>query len=460
MDCPLGSACLTIRQYARCVLLWALFVASRAVIFAYLAGINSDLGTQKAYVGMAVAGRVPFRDFFLEYPPLVFLYSGIPAIFDQSLQSYLATFRVLSCAVDCGIFALVLRTTKGSASQCLLYIVGTTVLGSIIYDRIDIVLGAMLVAAVVSLLYGRDNLFKLAIGTGIAFKLIPVIFLPMILAREWKKVDRRLFRACSLLALPMLLSFDVLMLLGARNFDKLFEYHARRPIQLESGPASAAMILMMFGAPGHVTGGYGSWNLAAPYGTWLVMGAALLLAAVCAGSAVMVLRRRSRWHGQETVPQQGDASFVLLMAAVLAAAMALSKVLSPQYFLFLLPVLVLLPVPRDRSAAIANWLLIAAIYILTGLIFPWWYSDLVALKPAAEFVLIARNELLVVLAISLAYRAWSGFSAADAADIGKLETPAAIPAEVQRSPNSTAWAKGTVPILFHGLHKMGAVPGG
>jgi hypothetical protein len=95
------------------------------------------------------------------------------------------------------------------------------------------------------------------------------------------------------------------------------------------------------------------------------------------------------------------------MAAVLTAAMALSKVLSPQYFLFLLPVLLALPTPRDKVASIANWLLIATIYILTGLIFPWWYEDLVALKPAAEFMLILRNELLLGLAVSLGWRAWT-----------------------------------------------------
>jgi hypothetical protein len=56
---------------------------------------------------------------------------------------------------------------------------------------------------------------------------------------------------------------------------------------------------------------------------------------------------------------------------------------------------------------IANWLLIAVIFALTGLIFPWWYNDLVALRPGAEFMVIVRNELLLVLAISLAWRAWS-----------------------------------------------------
>jgi hypothetical protein len=195
-------------------------------------------------------------------------------------------------------------------------------------------------------------------------------------------------------------------------------FHAERPIQIESGPAAVEMVLMMFGVPGHVTFSYGSINLETSFGNWLVACGALLLLAVCITSAVMVLRRHEGWHGHETAPQpperhggrslrvtRENESFSLLMAAVLAAAMVLSKVLSPQYFLFLLPVLVLLPVPKDKFTAIA------AIYSLTGLIFPWWYGDLTALKPWAEFMLIVRNELLVVLAISLGWRAWRGLRA-------------------------------------------------
>src|SRR5271166_6561997 len=129
-----------------------LFIVSRVVILVSLAGRTTDLGTQREYAVKMAGGQVPFRDFFPEYPPLVFLYTGISALVDPSLDRYFPIFRALTCAVDCGIWIVLLRacgavwrpaTTAvspvardGSAekkiatSQQLLYIVGTTALGA------------------------------------------------------------------------------------------------------------------------------------------------------------------------------------------------------------------------------------------------------------------------------------------------------------------------------------------
>ena len=148
---------------------------------------GTDLHNQRAYVERMVAGERPFRDFFPEYPPLVFLYTGLPALVDPSLRSYAALFRILSCAVDCGTWAIVLRGNRNSVSQPLLYLLCTTALGPLLYDRIDIALGAMLAAALLSLLRGREGLFKLFVGLGIAFKLIPIVLAPAIVARAWRR---------------------------------------------------------------------------------------------------------------------------------------------------------------------------------------------------------------------------------------------------------------------------------
>ena len=209
-----------------------------------------------------------------------------------------------------------------------------------------------------------------------------------------------------LLSLPTLVSFGAVAVAGGYRFDKLLAFHARRPIQIESGPAAIEFVSMMFGGHADVRFGYGSVNLVSRQGDWLIAGGTIVLAAACLAGAALALRQcAAPERGRGGAADESDASFALLMAAVLAASMALSKVLSPQYFLFLLPVLVVLPTPRDRLAAAANWLLIAAICLLTALIFPWWYRDLIGLRPVAEFMVISRNEMLAMLAVSLAWRA-------------------------------------------------------
>ena len=370
-----------------------LFVASRVGIFLFLAGRGTDLNVQEGYVWQILGGRVPFRDFFPEYPPLVFAFTGIPALFDHSLQLYSPIFRACCCAVDCGIWATVLRINRARVAPCLVYVLGTTALGPVLYDRIDIVLGALLLAAIAATRSGRPRVGALAIGAGIAFKIIPIVWAPAILAAEGRRGARRLAWAAMLLVLPAVISLDTVAAFGGYRFGALIDYHSLRGIQLESGPASVEMLLMRGPEDAIVTYEFGSFNLHTRFEPLLIRCAAALTGLLVLGSPGMAWRR-----------DMGRQNLALLLGAVLCGAMALSKVLSPQYIVFLLPVLVALPSPVRKRAAIANWILVLAIALLTGAIFPWEYDRLIQLRLDAELLVILRNGCLAGLCISLLYR--------------------------------------------------------
>jgi len=381
--------------------LWlsALFLTSRVVVVLFLVGRMSDVTVHMKYVSRLIWNQeLPYRDFIPEYPPLVVAFTSLPAAIDSSLRSYEALFRALCFLVDCGIWGLLLRQcTQGriGPSRLVLYIFGTTALGALLYDRIDIVLGAMLLVAATALLDGRDRSFQLALGLGIAFKLIPVVVGPLALAIAWTKPGRRVGGALLRLTLPTVISFAAIAGLGGYRFDKMFEYHLRRGIQIESVPASFEMICMTLGMSGKVSWKFGCDQLTTSWARPLATTATVTLAMVVLGSALMVLRRKPDKEAQ-----------MLLFSAVLSGAMVCSKVLSPQYFLFLLPVLVVLPAASKRSTTLATWGSIVAIYGLTGVEFPWMYSALVRLGPWAEFLVIVRNVCLVALSIVLMRRAW------------------------------------------------------
>lgn len=332
-----------------------LFIASRAVVFLFLAGRGTDLGVHAGYWSRILGGQVPFRDFVPEYPPLVFAFTGIPALLDPSLHWYFPIFRGLCCAFDCGIWVLLLGLTRARPTRPLLYLFGTTALGPLIYDRVDIVLGLLLLSAMAAMLGGRDGPFSLEVGTGIAFKLIPITWGPIVLAAAWKRGMRRLILAALLLAAPTLVSFDLMAALGGYRFGQLFTYHIERGVQIESTAASVEMVLMRCGTPGTVSFEFGSVNFHTRYEVALIHGATLLFALTLIIATWMAARRR-----------MSAESMSLLLAGVLSSALLFSKVLSPQYFLFLLPVLAVLPVPRSVPAAVANWLLVAAIFALQG----------------------------------------------------------------------------------------------
>ena len=87
-------------------------------------------------------------------------------------------------------------------------------------------------------------------------------------------------------------------------------------------------------------------------------------------------------------------------AAVVCAFIALSKVLSPQYLIWLLP---LVPLVRGRRGLAASGLLATAL-VLTQLWFPFRYWELVfSFDPAASWLVLARDVVLLGL---LALLAW------------------------------------------------------
>ena len=198
-----------------------------------------------------------------------------------------------------------------------------------------------------------------------------------------------------LLSAATIVSFGVILALGGFRFGELVEFHARREIQIESVPASIETLLMQGGVAGSTSFEFGSVNLHTRYEPVLMEIGSGLLLAMLVGSVWLGLRIGDNRRGP-----------AMLMAAVLCAALLFSKVLSPQYFAFLLPVLLVVRWPAGRAAAIAFGGLVLLIYALTGTIFPWRYGQLLTLRPGAEAMLIVRNEALAALTVWLWYLAW------------------------------------------------------
>ncbi len=165
---------------------------------------------------------------------------------------------------------------------------------------------------------------------------------------------------------------------------------ASRPLQIESLGASLLLAAhQVWGAALTVQPGHGSDNLAGSLPHAFALGQAVLQLAALAGLWVAFARGRA------------DSDRLLrICAASVCAFIAFGKVLSPQYLVWLMPVV---PLVRGRRAAVAGALLLAAM-VLTQLWFPSRYLDLVfSLDPAATWLVLARDLVLVAL---LALLAW------------------------------------------------------
>jgi hypothetical protein len=92
---------------------------------------------------------------------------------------------------------------------------------------------------------------------------------------------------------------------------------------------------------------------------------------------------------------QDLVSHMLLVVIVLVAT---SKVLSPEYLVWLLP---LVPLFSGRFKYGA-WGVFFAVGVLTYMVYPLRYADLIWLHPGAIALLLERNVLLVILAVVVA----------------------------------------------------------
>lgn len=338
--------------------LWALIIALPPGN-----GGITDLGLY-AQAGDALAGgRLPYRDYFFEYPPLAGPLFAAPI----ALWDYREGFGALML-----LFGWAMQVAVGGGWRAWALAAMPLVFGTLLTERFDVAPAALTVIGVVALGRGRTRAGFAVLGLGIALKGFPIVVAGVAIA--WLAGRGRHREAlggglvCLAVAAVCWLPFAVLAPDGV--VDAL-RFHAERPVQIESTPASlleqigGARIDDAFRSHG-LTGG--------PAETVEVLSTLALLTALLT-IAWLAWRR----------PTPGLA--LPALAALLAVA-ALGKVLSPQYLIWLAPLLVLVP----ARVAIPGAAAIAA----TWAYYPDHYGDLVAGTDTAVAVVALRNGLLVV----------------------------------------------------------------
>jgi hypothetical protein len=169
-------------------------------------------------------------------------------------------------------------------------------------------------------------------------------------------------------------------------------FHAQiaRPLQLESLGGSVLLALHhVFGTKLHVVTTFGSQNL-----TGTGAHAAQIVTTVAGALALVIV-----WILYARQPADGER-LVAYAAAAVAAVLAFGKVFSPQFVIWLVP---LVPLVRGRRGVAAGGLLASAL-VLTQLWFPhhyWALADDFAQRES--WLLLARDVAIVALAALLAW---------------------------------------------------------
>jgi uncharacterized membrane protein len=212
------------------------------------------------------------------------------------------------------------------------------------------------------------------------------VLAPLAVAYVWKREGRREAMRCGAImaGATAIVVLPFLVLSPGGVWDSLTR-QASRPLQIESlGSAVLLAAHQAFGLDITMDSSHGSQNLAGTLPDVLAIVQALVQVAVLVAIWVAFARGPA-----------DKERFVLACAAVLTAFIALGKVLSPQFLIWLVPVVVL------ARRASANAMLAAAL-VLTQVWFPFRYWDLVReLDPRVSWLVLARDLVLLALLATL-----------------------------------------------------------
>jgi hypothetical protein len=369
----------------------ALFLLSWALLHEgfYARDQIVDTPIYERYGEAMTQGQVPYRDFEVEYPPAALPVFLLPALGEGDSNDYRRRFEGLMAGL--GVACVLLVGIVASSARAPLFVaVAPLLLGSVVLSRFDLWPAALTGAALALVVAGRFRLGLGTLGLATAAKLYPALLAPIAVAHVWRTRGRREALVCTALLLGVLavivLPFAVLSPGGVWDG---FTRQAGRPLQIESlGSGFLLVGHQLFGLDIAMDSSHGSQNLAGRGAAFLAVASSVLQAAVLLAIWVWAAR--------------GPASRERLLtasAAAVCAFVAFGKVLSPQFLIWLVP---LVPLVRGRRGLAASGLLAAAL-VATQLWFPYRYWDLaLEFDRAASWLVLGRDLLLVALTLLLA----------------------------------------------------------
>jgi hypothetical protein len=358
-----------------------------------------DTPTYQRYGDAMANGQVPYRDFGLEYPPAalpVFLVPSLLRSRDGDLAGYRQGFEaemlVLGGLALLFLLAMLLRLNASPLRLALalgLAAAAPLLLGSVVLSRFDLWPAALTAGALAALLAGKDRLGSGVLGVAFAAKLYPLLLLPLALTWVWRRRGPRSAAVCAgVFAAAALACFLPFLILSPHGVWHALTTQTNRPLQIETLGAGFMLVLHQVAGIGlTMRSSHGSQNLAGagPDALAAIQTALQLTAVAC----VWV------WFARGPADRE---RLVRATAAVVCAFIAFGKVLSPQFLIWLVP---LVPLVRGRRGLLAGGLLAVAL-VLTQLWFPFRYWDLVLHFDAfPSWLVLARDLVLVALYAAL-----------------------------------------------------------
>ncbi|HEY4348067.1 MAG TPA: hypothetical protein VGM80_10805 [Gaiellaceae bacterium] len=349
----------------------------------YAHGRISDVGVYQGYGLDVRLAQAPYRDFKVEYPPgalPVFIaptYAGHPT----DPVDYGRWFSRLMAV--CGLVGLGFVLSSRASRMAIAYVaVSPLIVGSLMETRFDLWPMVFVTAAVAAFVRDRHRLGWLALGWAFAAKLFGVVLVPLAIVWTLKRRGREeLARGIAIWLTAVIAVFLPFAIIAPRGLWDSIWGQLSRALQIESLPAS---VLTTFSHPALKL----DENAVAIAGD-----RPLQLVTTALQLAVLI----GLWIAFARGPAE-EERLLRYVAASMCAFVVFGKVLSPQYLIWLVP---LVPLVRGRRGCAAAVLLTAA-----AIETQWWFVrhryGLYETEFRYAWLVLLRNLLLVATLAVLA----------------------------------------------------------
>jgi len=377
----------------------AIFSLATVLIFVWLFNTiyttpYSATGIYYKYASQLINGLVPYRDFSFEYPPFALFFFALPRLLTSNYDTFalyyhyeVLVFVLIGLLV---VYSIARRLGKAPWKLMIIYILGILAIGPIIAQQYDIFPAVLAVLAVYFFWLGKHKTSWVLLALGALTKIFPIILAPVFLLYYLRNRQYRYLWSGILVFVAICLVVVVpVFFYGMGAIRELISYHAQRGLQIESSYSSFFLVADKLGMISVIpVFNFGSWNLDSPLANALATLSTYFLVVLLLIAYGFIYNRMK--PGKSQFSRLGAYS-ILVITIVLVS----SKVLSPQYLIWLIPFLPLLS-GKWRYPMIIVFIVVG---ILTYYIFPHNYLGLINLRLIVVAALFFRNLLLILLAI-------------------------------------------------------------
>jgi hypothetical protein len=354
----------------------------------------SATGLYFGFASKVLEGSIPYHDFAFEYPPFSLLFFILPRLgastwltFSMYYQAEVIVFDII------GVFIMYKIARKlGNPPWLLLAIYTLCILamGPIIGQQFDIFPAVMSLLAIYLFWTGKHKTAWAILALATLTKIYPAVIAPIFLIYYIRNGQmNRLWQGLITFGAVGLIILLPFLITDPASLRTLYDYHALRGIQLESTYSAfllAADKLDMISI--RTAFSFGSWNLMGTAADILAKLSTYFLAILLLLAYGFIYLRTKK--GKPNIMQLGSFSTLVILITLFA-----SKILSPQYIIWLIP---LLPLVSGRWWQTV-WIAFMVAGVLTYYLFPWNYIELTRIENQAVMVLFARDFLLIVMAV-------------------------------------------------------------